>query len=132
MKIFTALFLIIFSESIYAEVPQEIQGVWIPDIDKTIALMEKNMDEVDSSFMRERYLPKLKRTITENQYIHVTGSREFMSDISLQEKQGSNFVMVLSSSSTPEIQVTFIPQENGMYIMQSNNPASGNLVWKRP
>lgn len=133
MKIFAPLFLIVFSGSIYAEVPQEIQGNWTPDIEKTIVLMKKNMDEIDSDYMREKYLSKLKRTITNNQYIHATGRRELKTDISLKEKQGSSFVMVLSSDSTQDMEVTFIPRDNGRYIMKSNNPTdgSGNIVWEK-
>jgi hypothetical protein len=133
MKIFVTLFLIVFSGSIHAEVPQEIQGIWTPDIEKTIVLMEKNMDEIDPDYMREKYLPKLKRIITENQYIHTTGRRELKADISLKEKQGSSFVMVLSSDSTKDIEVTFIPGDNGRYIMKSRNPkdGSGNILWEK-
>ncbi len=133
MKIFTILFLILFSGWLYAQAPQEIQGTWVPDVEKTMVLMEKNMAEIDSVYMREKYLPKLKRTITKNQYIHITGTREFKADISLKEKQGDNFVMILSSDSTEDMEVTFIPGDNGKYIMQSNNPTdgSGNILWEK-
>jgi len=133
MKIFITLFLIVFSGSIYAEVPQEIQGIWTPDIEKTIALMEKNMDEIDSDYMREKYLPKLERTITKNQIINKSGKREMKADISLKEKQGSSFVMVLSSDSTQDMELTFIPGDNGRYIMQSHNltDGSGNILWEK-
>lgn len=133
MKTIIALFLVIFSGSIYAEVPQEIQGIWVPDIEKTITLMEENKSELDSTFMREKYLPKLKRTISKNQYIHMTGKRELKADISLKEKQGSTFIMVLSNDSIQGLELTFIPIDNGRYIMQSQNSAdgSGNIVWKK-
>jgi hypothetical protein len=133
MKIFITLFLIVFSGSIYAEVPQEIQGHWTPDIEETIVLMEKNMNEIDSDYMSEKYLPKLKRSITKNQYIHTSGRRELKADISLKEKQGSSFVMVLSSDSTQDMELTFIPRDNGRYIMKSNNPTdgSGNILWEK-
>jgi hypothetical protein len=106
MKIFITLFLIAFSGSVHAEVPQEIQGNWTPDIEKTIVLMEKNMDEIDSDYMRKKYLPKLERTITKNQIINKSGKREMKADISLKEKQGSSFVMVLSSDSTQDMELT--------------------------
>lgn len=133
MKTLITLFLIVFSGSIYAEAPQEIQGVWIPDIEKTIILMEKNVPEMDSTFMREKYLPKLKRTISKNQYIHMTGKRELKADISLKEKQGSTLIMVLSNDSIQDAELTFIPRDNGEYIMQSQNPAdgSGSIVWEK-
>ena len=72
MKILITLFLIVTSAPIYAESPQEIQGVWTPNIEKSIVLFEKNMPEMDADFMRENYLPKLERTITKNRYIHMT------------------------------------------------------------
>jgi hypothetical protein len=133
MKIFITLFLIVFSGSIYAEVPQEIQGNWTPDIEETIVLMEKNMNEIDSDYMREKYLPKLERTITKNQIINKSGKREMKADISLKEKQGSSFVMVLSSDSTQDMELTFIPGDNGRYIMQSHNltDGSGNILWEK-
>ena len=133
MKLFVSLFLIVFSGSIYAEVPQEIQGIWTPDIEKTIVLMEKNMDEVDSDYMRAKYLPNLNRTITKSQFTHITGRREFKADIPLKEKKGSSFFMVLSSDSVKDMELTFIPIDNGEYIMQSQNSAdgSGNIVWKK-
>ncbi len=133
MKIFITLFLIVFSGSIHAEVPHEIQGIWTPDIEKTIVLMEKNMNVIDSDYIREKYLPKLKRTITKNQYIHTTGRRELKANISLKEKQGSSFVMVLSSDSTQDMELTFIPRDNGRYIMKSHNPTdgSGNILWEK-
>ena len=133
MKIFITLLLIVFTGSVYAEVPQEIQGIWTPEIEKTIVLMEKNMDEVDSDYMKVKYLPNLNRTITDSQYIHTTGRREFKADISLKEKQGSSFLMVLSSESVKDMELTFIPIDNGEYIMQSQNSAdgSGNIVWKK-
>ena len=133
MKLFVSLFLIVFSGSIYAEVPQEIQGIWTPDIEKTIVLMEKNMDEVDSDYMRAKYLPNLNSTITKSQFTHITGRREFKADISLKEKKGSSFFMVLSSDSVKDMELTFIPIDNGEYIMQSQNSAdgSGNIVWKK-
>ena len=133
MKTFITLLLIVFSGPIYAEVPQEIQGIWTPDIEKSIVLMEQNMPEVDSAYMRGRYLPKLERTITKNQYIHKTGDRELKADISLKERQGSTFIMVLSNDSIQDMEITFIPSEGGGYIMQSQNPAdgSGNIIWKK-
>lgn len=133
MRIFINLILVVFSASIYAEVPQEIQGVWVPDIEKTIALMEKNMDEVDFVYMREKYLPKLKRTITEDQYSHTSGRRELKVDISLKEKKGNDFIMVLSSGSAQGMVLTFIPKGDGRYVMQSQNPAdgSGNILWEK-
>jgi len=133
MKTLITLFLIVFSGSIYADVPTEIQGTWIPDIEKSMRLMEKNMPEMDSTFMREKYLPNLKRIITEKQYVHITNTKELKADISLKEKQGSNFVMLISSDSVQGLEVTFIQSDNERYIMQSNNPAdgSGNIIWKR-
>ncbi len=133
MKLFVTLFLILFPGWVYAEVPQEIQGIWMPDIEKTIVLLKQNMAEIDSAYMREKYLPKLKRTITKNQYIHISGSRELRADISLREKQGDNFVMILSSDSTADVEITFIPKGNGRYIMQSNNPTdgSGSILWEK-
>ena len=95
--------------------------------------MEKNMPEMDSAFIREKYLPTLKRIITEKQYIHATGAREIKADILLKEKQGSSYVMVLSNDSVQGMEVSFIQSETERYIMQSNNPAdgSGNIIWKR-
>ena len=136
MKTVITLFLIvIFSGSAYAEVPQEIQGTWTPDVDQSIALMKENMSELDEAgiaVMRDRLLPSMKRTISENQYVHTSGGRELKAEISLKEKQGSNFVMIISNAST-KIVVTFIPQDNGKYIMQSQNPSdgSGNILWEK-
>lgn len=134
MKTFITLFMMmIVTGAIYAKVPEGLQGVWIPDIEKSIALMEKNMGEVDVAFMRDRYLPQIKRIITKSQHIAVSGKREYKADISFKEKQGRNFVMILSSKSTPDVTITFIPIRNGEYIMQSQNPAdgSGNIVWRK-
>jgi hypothetical protein len=85
MKIFITLFLIAFSGSVHAEVPQEIQGIWTPDIEKTIVLMEKNMDEIDSDYMRKKYLPKLKRTIMRSAII--TDAELLISDHESRGKQ---------------------------------------------
>lgn len=125
----------IFAGSAHAEVPREIQGIWTPDVEQSIALMKENMGELDEAgvaFMRDRLLPSMKRTISENQYIHTSGGRELKGDISLKEKQGSNIVMIVSNASTKVI-MTFIPKNNGEYIMQSQNPAdgSGNILWEK-
>ena len=133
MKKLTTIFLIVFSGLLNAETPQEIQGIWIPDIEKSIVLMEKNMPEMDAAFMKEKYLPTLERTITKTQYTHMTGERELKADISLKEKQGSSFIMTLSNDSVQDMELTFIPRNNGEYIMQSQNPedGSGNIVWRK-
>ena len=133
MKKVILLFLILFSRSINAEVPQEIQGIWIPDIEKSIVLMEKNIPEINSDYMKKKYLPKLKRVITKNKYTHSTGKRELNANISLKEKQGSNFLMILSNDSIKNMEITFIPRDKGRYIMKSNNPMnhSESILWKK-
>lgn len=134
LSLFFILF--IYSASIYAETPTEIQGVWVPDVEESIALMKENMSEIDESgisFMRDRLLPSMKRTISKNQYVHTSGKREIKADISLKEKQGSNFVMLLTSDAASDVVITIIPKENGRYTMVSENPSdgSGNIVWKK-
>lgn len=125
--------MLMFSSSVYAEVPAEIQGVWIPNVEKTILRMNENMGNIDAAYMKDKYLPRLKRTITEDQYIAASGKREYKANISLKEKQANNFVMVLTSTSAPDITISFIRQENSQYIMLSQNPAdgSGNIVWRK-
>jgi hypothetical protein len=51
----------------------------------------------------------------------------------LKGKQGSTFIMVLSSDSTQDMELTFIPGDNGRYIMQSHNltDGSGNILWEK-
>ena len=137
MKKLILLFaLFTFSLSTHAEAPPEIQGVWVPDVENSIALMKKNMSELDEAgakYMRERVFPAMKRTISKNEYIHTSGKRELKADISLKEIKGDNFVMLLTSESVPDLVITFIPKENGKYIMVSENPAdgSGNILWEK-
>lgn len=134
MRVIIGLFLMVLSVSASADVPQEIQGIWTPDIEKSIVLMEKNMSEMDSDFIRDKYLPKLKTIITKNQFTRITGGRELKASISLKDNQGgSTFILILSIDSNQDMEVTFIPTDNGDYIMQSPNPAdgSGNIVWKK-
>lgn len=61
MKLFPILFaLLAFSAPASAEIPVEIQGVWVPDIEETLKLMAgKDMETID--FMRDRYLPGFKK-----------------------------------------------------------------------
>ena len=90
-KLVSIFVLFIFSVSIYAETPAEIQGVWVPDVEKSIALMKENNSELDEAgvtFMRDRLLPFMKRTISKNQIINTSGKRELKADISLKEKTG--------------------------------------------
>lgn len=133
MRVLISLFLIVLSASVSADVPQKIQGIWTPDIEKSIVLLKKNMLEMDSDFMRDKYLPKLKTIITKNQFTRISGGREFKASISLKDNQGSTFILILSTDSNQDMEVTFIPTDNGDYIMQSPNPAdgSGNIVWKK-
>ena len=51
----------------------------------------------------------------------------------MKEKQGNNFVMVLSNDTVKDMEITFISKDDGKYIMQSNTPAdgSGNILWKK-
>ena len=132
-KLATLLLSIILPMSIYAETPPEIQGVWVPDIEKTIVLMNKNMGDIDSVFMRGKYLPHLERTITKDHFINTSGKREHKAGISLEEKKGATFIMLLTSESAPDMLMKFIPKENDTFIMMSENPAdgSGNILWKR-
>ncbi|MDX2465357.1 MAG: hypothetical protein QNK31_12710 [Porticoccus sp.] len=131
LKLIAFILMFIHSAISHAETPPEIQGVWVPDVEKTIVLMKKNMGDIDSAFMRDRYLPNLKRTITQNKYIHTNGKREYTADISLKEKNGSRFIMVLTSELTPDMLITFTPKEKDGYIMMSENPSdgSGNILW---
>lgn len=132
-KLVALIYLLILSGSIYGETPDEVQGVWVPDVEKTIFLMSKNMGDIDAVFMRDRYLPNLKRTITKDQYIHTSGEREYKASISLKEKKGNNFVMILTSKSAPDMLITFIPKEKDLYIMMSEDLAdgSGNILWRK-
>jgi hypothetical protein len=130
------LFLFLFPALIYAETPSEIQGVWVPDVEKSITLIKQNIGELDEpriAFFRNHYLPYLKRTITKNQIVTISGKREFKADISLKEKQGRNFIMLLTGETAPSLVLTFIPKENGEYIMVTEHPSdgSGNILWKR-
>ena len=133
MRILVSLFLSVFSGLIFAEVPQEIQGTWTPDIERSVSLMEKNIPETNGAYMRENYLPKLERTITTSQYVHRAGKRELKAEISLKQKQGSSYVMVLSNETFQAMEVMFITQKSGGYVMQSQNPAdgSGYIIWKK-
>lgn len=132
-KLVALIYLLILSGSIYGETPDEVQGVWVPDVEKTIILMSKNMGDIDAVFMRDRYLPNLKRTIIKDQYIHASGEREYKASISLKEKKGNNFVMILTSKSAPDMLITFIPKEKDLYIMMSEDltDGSGNILWRK-
>ena len=130
MKIIPALCLVLLSAATCAEVPNELQGTWVPDIEESILLFEKNMPKMDSGFMRERYLPSIRRIITKNEYIHMSGGREMKADILLKERQGETFIMVLSSESAPDLELKILPVDGG-YTMQTANAedGSGNIVW---
>ena len=135
-NVLLSFILLVFSASIHAEIPLEIQGDWVPDVEKSIALMKENMSDLDEAgvtFMRDRMLPSKKITISENQFIHASGDRVLKAEISLKEKRGESYVMLLTSDSTPDLIIEFIPKDNGRYIIASQNPSdgSGNIIWQK-
>ena len=95
-----------------------------------------SMDANGKAYMKDKILPKYKRTIQSGQMVNTAGSGEYSAAINFRENQGANTVTDVTGEvrgKKIEFALTLIPQADGTMIMQTENVAdgSGQIVWMK-
>lgn len=128
----------LLTQTAIAEIPAALEGVWIVDIPTSIARMEDAglMKAEGIAYMRDKILPAYKRTFQAGQMTNTAASGEYAAAISFVEKQGEHTVTNVSGDirgKKIEFLLTFVPQDEGAMVMQTENKADGSglIVWKK-
>lgn len=121
-----------------ADIPTELEGVWVVDIPATIERMQASgILETDAiSFMKNKVLPAYQTTIHSDKMINKRASAESNAHISFKEMQGANTIVELTGEARGKkiaFVLTFIPQADGTLVMETENKAdqSGLIIWKK-